>query len=173
MLIDLFTVEDNVLVPSVHCYSLKALKEIMDVFPKQEDYLRVYLYIFYKTCSDPKTNPFFNLPEEDKDELILQQVKFNFSTDESVITEAIKVCEKLYDTPTKRAYKGMKTMMDKLAKFFENQALSTGRDGSLTAMVQAAGKYQEMRESFKGVEKDYLEEIAQVRGQAFTAYDMR
>lgn len=171
MTIQLFTVENGVLVPTEHCLALNSLKEVMEAFPK--NYLKIYLYIFYKTCSDPEKNPFFNMPEEDKEELILQEIKADFSTDDPVITKAIETCEKLYDTPTKRAYEGMKIMMDKLAKFFRTQALSTGRDGSLTAMTQAAAKYQELRQSFKGVEKDYLEEISQVRGGSYVAYDQR
>lgn len=173
MLIELFTLDNGVLVPSIHCYSIKSLKAIMEAYPRQEDYLKIYQYIFYKTCSDPKLNPFFNMPEEDKEELILEEIKMNISTDDPVITKAVEVCEKLYDTSTKRAYDGMKTLMDKLAKFFKTQALSVGRDGSITAMVSAAEKYQNLRHSFKGVEKDYLEEIAQVRGQQFTSYDQR
>lgn len=171
MLIDLFTVEGGVLVPSVHCYSLNSLKEVMETFP--DNYLKVYLYIFYKTCSDPEKNPFFNLPEEDKEELILNEIKADFSTDNPIITKAVETCEKLYDTPTKRAYEGMKCLMDKLARFMKSQQLSVGRDGSLDSMMRAGERYQNLRQSFKGIEKDYLEEIAQVRGQQFTAYDQR
>ncbi len=171
MLINLFTVENGVLVPTEHCYAINALKEVMDEFP--DNYLKVYLYIFYKTCSDPEKNPFFNMPEEDKEDLILQEIKADFSTDERVITQALETCNKLYDTPTKRAYEGMKALMDKLAVFMKNQSLSTGRDGSLTAMMSAGEKYQSLRQSFKGIEKDYMEEIAQVRGGSYTAYDQR
>lgn len=170
MVINLFDLDNGVLVPSLHCYSLKSLKAVQEKFPK--DYLKVYKYIFYKTCSDPKLNPFFNMIEEDKEDLIVKESQIDFSLDNPIITEALDTCAKLYDTPTKRAYEGMKTMMDKLALFFKSQALTTGRDGSLTAMTQAAGKYNELRESFKGVEKDYMEEIAQTRGKSFVAYDM-
>lgn len=171
MLIALFDMSEGVLVPSIHCYSLNSLKSIIEAYPK--DHIKVFKYIFYKTCSDPKMNPFFNLPDEDKEELILQEVKVDFSIDDPLITKALEVCEKLYDTPTKRAYEGMKILVDRLGDFFKKNALSTGRDGSLTAMVSAGKDYQNLRQSFKGVEKDYMEEIEQVRGAQFTAYDQR
>ncbi len=172
MIVKLFDIENQVVIPTIHCDTLKSLRTIKDNFP--DNFMKVYAYIFYMTCPDPEINPFFNMTELDKEELILKEVKADFSTDDTDIIDAIKFCNSLYDTPTKRAYQGFKIMMDKLASFFESQALTTGRDGSLTAMVSAAEKYQKLRESFKGVEKDYNEEIqAETRGQQFTAYDQR
>ena len=170
MLVRVFDVHNGILVPSDSCYTLKTLKDIIDAHP--DNHLKILLYVFYMTCWDPDQNPFFNLPEEEKEEVILQEIKADFSTDDPLIKDAIKFCNKLYDTPTKRAYEGMKIMMDKVASFFKTQALSTGRDGSLTPMVAAAKDYQKLRESFKGVEKDYNEEIKnRTRGAKYKAYD--
>ena len=170
MLPKLFTVKDGVLIPSEHCLALKSLKAIIDTFPKT--YLKIYLYIYYMTCWDPENNPFFNLPEDQKEEVILKETGIDFSIDNPVITEAYDLCYKVYDTPTKRAYEGMKVMMDNLAKFMKSQQFTTGRDGSLTAMVSAGEKYHKLRESFKGVEKDYLEEIKnRTRGDRYKGYD--
>ena len=57
MIIRLFDVQNGVVVPTEHCYTLKALKDIMDKYP--EDYLKVYQYLFYMTCPNPDLNPFF------------------------------------------------------------------------------------------------------------------
>jgi hypothetical protein len=170
MFIKLFDFSNGVLIPSEACYSLKSLKEVMDTFP--DNYLKVYLYIFYLTCPDPNQNPFFNLPEDDKQEFILLEIQANFSTDSPVIQSAIDFCNKVYDTPTKRAYEGMKIMMDKIAQFFKIQTLSTGRDGSLDSMTRTAVQYKKLRESFKGIEDDYNEEIKnRVRGDRYKSYD--
>ena len=172
MIVKLFDVSNGALIPTMHCYSLESLKNVVDAYP--DNHLKVLLYVYYMTYPDPDDNPFFNMTEEDREEFILKEINADFSTDNPVITKAIDFCNTLYDTPTKRAYKGIKIMMDKLARFFETQSISTGRDGSLTAMVQAASKYSELRESFKGIEKDYLEEVKTVtRGDSFTAYDQR
>jgi hypothetical protein len=170
MWVKIFDVQDGVIRPSEQCYTLKTLKAIIDAYP--EDHMIRYLYIFYMTCPDPLSNPFFNLPEDEKQSVIIQEIKADFSLDDPLMDAAIAFCNSLYDTPTKRAYEGIKIMMDKLATFFRTQSLSTGRDGSLTPMVGAAEKYQKLRESYKGIEKDYNDEIKnRVRGDRFKSYD--
>jgi hypothetical protein len=172
ILVRIFDMENGKIIPTVHCYTLKSLKAIIEAYP--ESYMPMLQYVFYKTCPDPDQNPFFNLPEIDKEELILQEVGADFSTDDPILQEAIAFCDKLYDTPTKRAYRGLKIFMDKIALFFENQSLSTGRDGSLAPMVAAAKNYSDLRASFKDVEKDYKDEIKELaRGDSYTAYDQR
>ena len=55
MLIKLFDIQNNKVVPSEHCYTLKSLKKIMDEYP--DTYLSIYQYIFYMTCPDPEMIP--------------------------------------------------------------------------------------------------------------------
>lgn len=170
MIIKLFDVNDGVLIPSEHCYALKSLNEVIQAFPN--NHLKILLYVFYMTCPDPEKNPFFNLPEDEKEEVILGEVKADFSVDDPIITAAITFCNKVYDTPTRRAYEGMKSMMDKIAVFFRQQQLSTGRDGSLDSMTRTAAQYNKLRESFKGIEKDFIEETKnRVLGDRYKAYD--
>jgi len=69
MTIKLFDIENGVVIPTEHCYTLSTLKDIMDKYP--EDYLKVYQYLFYMTCPNPDLNPFFYMMEEDKEDIIL------------------------------------------------------------------------------------------------------
>lgn len=171
MFIKLFDVQDGVLIPSEYSMTLSSLRRIREKYPV--NYIRIFLYIFYTSCPDPEQNPFFNLPEEDKDAVILKEIEADFSTDEPLIAEAIKLATQLYDTPTNRAYQGAKAMMDKLASLFKNQQLTaSGKDSSLTPMLGALEKYNKLRDVFKGVEKDYMDEIKAVtRGGSYSAYD--
>lgn len=171
-LIRLFDYNEGAVVPTEHCYILKSLKDIVDAHP--EDYLKRLAYVYYMTCPDPDQNPFFNVQESEKSELIFKEIDADFSLDDILLDKAIEFCNSLYDTPTKRAYNGIKVMMDRLASFFQTHTLSTGRDGSLTAVVAAASKYKELRDTFKSIEKDYKDEIKELaRGDAFTAYDQQ
>jgi hypothetical protein len=43
MITRLFDVQNGVVVPTEHCYTLKALKDVMDNYP--EDHLKIYLYL--------------------------------------------------------------------------------------------------------------------------------
>ena len=45
MLIKLFDVQNRTVIPTEHCYTLKALKDVMDEYP--EDYLKIYQYFIF------------------------------------------------------------------------------------------------------------------------------
>jgi hypothetical protein len=169
-MIRLFDIQNGKVIPSEHCYTLSTLKRIIEEYP--QDYSRVYAYIFYMTCPNPDLNPFFDVPESEKEELILTEVEADFSTDDDAIVDAIKLCQKMYQTSTYRAYMGIKTMLDRLAKYMETTEIEHGRDGNITALVNAAAKFEAIRQSFKGTLRDLEEEQqSQVRGGQNLAYD--
>jgi hypothetical protein len=170
MLIKLFDIQNNVIVPTEHCYTLRSLKDIMDEYP--DAYLKIYQYLFYMTCPNPDLNPFFYMPENDKEELILEEIQANFSPEEDSIYIALQFCQRMYTTPTSRAYKGIASMLDRLGRYMETTAITDGRDGNITALVNAAAKYEAIRGSFKGAYKDLQEEQkSTVRGGQGLAYD--
>jgi len=170
MIVRLFDVQNKTVVPTEHCYTLKTLKTIMDNYP--DDYLSIYQYLFYMTCPNPDMNPFFHYPEIDKEDLILEEVSAEFSTEDPEIISALAFCKKLYETPTYRAYVGIKSMLDRLAKYMEVTAIEHGRDGNINSMVNAAAKFESIRQSYKGAFSDMKQEQeSSVRGGAGLAYD--
>lgn len=169
-MVRLFDVSNGKVIATEHCYTLKFLKDIMEKYP--EDHLRIYMYLFYMTCPNPDMNPFFDVPEVDKEELILKEVEADFSTDDSEIVYALEMCGKMYETPTYRAYLGIKIFLDNMARSLATEQLTFGRDGSSPALLRMAEKYDEVRQSFKGVYKDLMEEQqSTVRGGQRLAYD--
>ena len=170
MLVKLFDVQNGKIIPSEHCYSIKSLKNIMDKYP--ETYMGVYLYVFYMTCPDPDMNPFFNMPEHEKEEIIIEEIGLEESPEDETIRNAVIRCEDLYQTPTFRAYKGIKSMLDRLARYMETTSIEHGRDGNLTSLVNTAAKFDQIRQSFKGAYNDMKDEQkSQVRGGQGLAYD--
>ena len=170
MIIRLFDVQNNKVVPTEHSYTLKFLKDLREGYP--DEYLKMYEYLFYMTCPDPDANPFFHTKEEDKEELILEQIEAEFSTELDLLQDALKICRTLYETPTSRAYMGIKQMLDKLASYMQETPITHGRDGNLTALVNAASKFEDVRESFKGAYKDLMDEQkSHVRGGHGLSYD--
>ncbi len=171
-MIKLFDIKNNVIVPSEHCYAIKSLKKIMEDYPIS--YTKVYAYLFYMCCPDPKENPFFNCLESEKEEMILHELNAEFSTEDDRIIEAMVTVKKLYETPTSRAYNGIKGMLDRLAKYMEDTTITDGKDGNITALVNAAAKFQQIRESYKGAYKDLQDELnIDTRGGQDLAYDQK
>jgi hypothetical protein len=170
MIIKLFEVQNNVVVPTEHCYTLKALKDIMEEYP--DDYLKIYQYLFYMTCPNPDMNPFFYTPDVDKEALIMTQVEGEFSTEDDSIFVALNFCQRMYETPTSRAYNGIASMLDRLARYMETATITTGRDGNMNSLIAAATKFDQIRQSFKGAYKDLQEEqSSRSRGGIGMAYD--
>lgn len=170
MLAKLFDVQNGAVIPTEHCYTLRTLKNIMEKYP--DDYLKVYQYLFYMTCPNPDMNPFFNVPDLDKEDLIIAEIEAEFSTEDQAIRNALQFCEDMYSTPTSRAYKGMSAMLDRLARYMETTQITAGRDGNINSLIAAAKNFEQIRASFKGVYKDLQEEqSSRVRGGMGLAYD--
>ena len=170
MLVKLFDVQNNEVIPTEHCYALDFLKTIMDEYP--ETYLKVYKYLFYMTCPNPDMNPFFHLPENDKEEIIIEEVKLEESTEDGVIINALEKCMKMYETPTHRAYLGIKRALDNMATYMANTPITDGRDGNISQIRAVAKDFDAIRQSFKGAYKDLKDEqTTSVRGGGGLAYD--
>jgi hypothetical protein len=171
MTIKLFEVENGVVKPTEHCYTINWLHDIMINYP--DNHLKVYAYIFYMTCPNPELNPFFNVPEDDKEDIIVNSIGMDVSTDGDLIINAIQKCLTLYTTPTLRAYNGIAKMLDNLSHYMETANITAGRDGNINSLIAAAKNFQAIRESFKGVLKDLEAEQSKtsVRGGQNLGYD--
>lgn len=170
-MIRLLDVENGKVIPTEHCHTIKWLKAIMDEYEDPEVYLNAYAYVFYMTCPSQE-NPFYNVPEDSKEDQILDSITINFDTEDDVIQTALEKAESLYETPTLRAYIGMKKMIDNLATYMGTTKIVHGRDGNISALVQAAKNLQAIRESFKGLSADLAaEQQTKVRGDKRLGYD--
>lgn len=170
MIVKLFDIQNGKVIPTEHCYTLKFLKDLMEEYP--DTYMSVYQYLFYMSCPNPDMNPFFNLPEHEKEDIIVEEVSLEESTEDSKIRYSLDMCRKLYETPTYRAYVGIKSMLDRLARYMETTQIEHGRDGNINSLVNAAAKFEQIRNSYKGAFSDMKEEQeSQVRGGAGLAYD--
>jgi len=172
MVSKLFDVQNGKVIPTEHCYVIKWLKDIMDKYEKDEEYLKVYAYLFYMTYPNPDAVPYFNIVAIDKEEVILKDIDGTFSTEDPLIFSALDRCKVMFSTPASRAYEGISGMLDKLALFMRTTNLTAGKDGNITQLVGAAKSFEQVRTSFKGAYKDLQDEQkSHVRGGKGIAYD--
>ena len=169
-MIRLFDIQNGNVTPSEHCFTLKFLKDLMISHPTE--YLNVYTYLFYMTCPNPDLNPFFHFPESEKEEVILTEVGGDFSPEDDEIVYALGRCKKMYETETSRAYYGIKTALDNLGKVLATETPTFGRDGSAVGILRIAEKFDSVRQSYKGIYKDLMDEQqSSVRGGQDLASD--
>lgn len=171
-MVKIFEMENGVIIPTEHCDTLKTLRTIKENY---EDYMQVYLYIFYMTCPNPDMNPFFNVRNDDKEELILKELgDINFSPEDDDVKAGLELLTELYSTPTLRAYQGIKGAMDRIADYMEEVIVTDGRDGNISSLIAVAAKFDQIRQSYKGAYKELMEEQKSiVRGGQYIAYDQK
>ena len=170
MTIKLFDIQNGLVVPTEHCYTLGTLKKIMDTYP--EEHLKIYQYLFYMTCPNPDINPFFNTIDSEKEEIILNELDADFGPEDDLIPHALQFCRKLYETPTMRAYDGIKRALDNIAAYMANASITDGKDGNINQIRAMAKDFDSIRISYKGAYKDLQDEqTSHVRGGAGLAYD--
>lgn len=170
MLVRIFDIENGKVIASEHCYTLNFLKSIIEGYP--DDHMEVLQYLFYMSCPNPEMNPFFNVPEHEKEDIIIEEVGMEASTEDELIIHALERCRQLYETPTYRAYVGIKSMLDRLARYMETTAIEHGRDGNINSLVNAAAKFDQIRQAYKGAFIDMKQEQeSSVRGGQGLAYD--
>jgi len=170
-MIKLFDIENNVVKVTEHCHIIKPFKAILEEYPDSKVHLNIFAYIFYMTCPSQE-NPFFNVPEDDKEDFIEQEIEINFNIECDFVQAGLEQANKLYETPTRRAHLGMKKMMDNLSDYMGETKIEHGRDGNISALIQAAKNFSGIRESFKNVSADLAaEQETHVRGDKQLGYD--
>jgi hypothetical protein len=123
------------------------------------------------TCPSEDLNPYFNISEDDKEELILRDIDANFFSEDELILIALQKCKELNETPTSRAYNGIKIALDNMAEVMSTTKPTFGRDGSATALLRIAKDFDAVRQSYKGVYKDLQDEqLTRTRGGGSLAY---
>jgi len=168
-MIRLLDIENTTVKPTIHCHMISWLRVIQEKYPT--DALKIYAYIFYMSCPSEE-NPYFNVNQAIREDVIISDLKITFSLEEPEIVEAVKRTTELYETPTVRAYNAISTMLDNLSDYMRTAKITGGRDGNIIALTRVAEKFDTIRESFKGVAKDLAEEQErQVRGNQSLAYD--
>lgn len=168
-MIRLLDIENNTVIPTVHCKTLKWLSIIENDYPKS--FMKIYSYIFYMSCPSQE-NPYFNVPVDNREDLVIEDLGIDFSLEDDVILEAVKKATVMYQTPTVRAYQGITTMLDNLTDYMSTTQVTAGRDGNINSLLRIAKEFDAIRQSYKGIAKDLeAEQQAHVRGGQELGYD--
>lgn len=170
MSIRLFDIQNNKVTPTEHCYTIDVLKDIMEEYP--EDHKSIYAYLFYMSCLNEEENPFANVAEKDKENIVLGEVGGDFSPDEPLVDKGLQLCRKLYETPTYRAYVGIKVALENMSEYLRTTPITDGRDGNIREIRGAVKDYDDMCRSFEARYKAFKEESSRMsRGGHDIAYD--
>lgn len=172
-MVDLFEIQDGKVIPSAICYTSKTLKEVMKVFKKDKNYLKVYTALFYLTCPDPKRNPYIDIREDERQATVLGEVEIDFSIDEPAWEHALAFCKNLFTTPTQRFFLDCKIGLETVGTHLREKGITgDGRDSNFTAYVNTLKSQGTIVSQFLQVQKAYMDELtAAMRGGREVGYD--
>lgn len=169
--VKLFNNQGGIFTLTEYAATINTFKNIQDEYGDNSP--KIWAFLHYMKSLDKMTNPFFNIPEEEKEEIITRQICPEIDTDTVLIKDALELTEKCYTTAAFTVFKGFKMMMEKLGIYLQDNPLTTGQDGNMQQVIAAAKAYPSLNLAFKEAYKEYEEELGndQAWGGANLAYD--
>jgi len=168
MQICLFEVVNGVVVPEQCTLFIDWLRKIREIYP--DDYLKVYGYLFYMSCWDSR-NIYINRPEEERQEMIIQDLAIDFSLDDPIITNALERCKLLYETPTVRGFRTCKNKLTDIYDFLDDNKTTGGKNGNAGDVNMFMKQIPDYLEMYDKLEIKLKAEQHRVRGAKKIAYD--
>lgn len=173
MTVKLFEIDGDIAKPTALCYQVPYLKDIIDEYG--ENAIKIFRFFHYMWDLNPATNPYVNLAEEEKIEVITRNICPDIDIDDQLIKEGLELVGKLYETETYRIYKGFKRAMDKLATQISFVQISLYKDdGNAGEVDKAVRLYDNLKARLKESYQDLMDEmnVVNARGGGRRAYDI-
>lgn len=168
----LFDMQGDVIIPNEHCKIIEPIRNCLDKYFK--DYPKIVPYLHYMKSLNKDDNPYSDVDLNRREDIIIYDLglgEIDFS--DTVIKKALAAVEEIYSTSFYRLYKGLKSMMDKIAIALETEEMDLGKDGNANNILKLMKEYEAYRKSFKQAYKDFEEEQSSfnVRGGGELAED--
>ncbi len=163
-MVTIFDITEGHVVINENCLLIPELKKIIDTY---EDPIPVLGFLHFST--DPKS-PYGNLPEEEREEMILADYPGDYTTDDEPVYKAVEKLKKLYETPSMRGRRKALVAYDNLMDYMEKASITEGRDANLPGILNTLKSIRGINKELRAFEQDVEEEL-KVRGQGNVGYD--
>lgn len=173
MVVKLFNIEGEVATPTDLCYHIPYLKDVIDEYGSNA--IKIFRFYHYMWDLNPNTNPFVNLLEEEKIEVISRQICPEIDIDAPLIREGLELVGKLYETELYRVYKGFKQAIDKIAIEIKYVKVSLYKEDGNSAEIDRAVKlYDNLKTRLKEAYQELMDEmnVTNSRGGGKRSYDI-
>lgn len=162
-MIRIFDVEDGKVKTNENCLLIPELNAIVKGY---KDPIPALAYVYFITAPD---SPYANVPEEDRQKMISEDIGGDFGFEDALILAAVGKMEKLFETPTVRYYNAIRKSLDMTsAQLSSITELTFGvKDGNAEMIYKMQANAGKLIESFKKLEKVKDEELkTALRGKA-------
>ena len=167
MIKKIFDLDNDRVVLTPSCLLIPEFKALVD---KYKDPVAAMSFIYFMTSPD---SAYSDVPEKDKEEIIMGDVGGDFTLDDDEITAALKKAEFLYTTPTRKFYLDAKIGLEKMGQYLRDTAIKSGyKDGNDATFLSMLKSLGTITKQFKELEKEYEQEVsATIRGGHEASYD--
>lgn len=163
--VKLFDIKQNGVFPTEFCYTNIYFKGLIEEYGENAG--KLFAYFHYMCSMNPEENPYYNIPDVEKKEVIVRSTCPEIDVDDPLIEECLEQTQKLYDTPTYRVHRGFKRAVDKLATALHYVHISLDKeDGNSGELVKASKLYKDLMQDYKSSFKEMMDEmgITEARG---------
>lgn len=162
MISDLLTIENKKVKPSIHCYTIPELKNIIDKYDKRAT--DMIAYAFYYSCPFKSINPYADFNDDEREEILKKS--FVVFPDNPDVLLAIEVMKKLYETTSMRYFKMNKKNLDDIMDYLETSTITDGKEGNLAERLRIAAQCSKIKVEFDELEKNVEAERGKLRTKA-------
>jgi hypothetical protein len=157
----LFELQGDVIIPTEHCKLIMPIRECLDKY--FENYPKIIPFLHYMKSLNKDDNPYADVELDQREDQIIYDLKLGeIDFTDPVIRKALDCVEEKYSTSFYRMYKGLKSMMDKIAARLHLEEMDFSKDGNSTNIMKLMKDYESLRKSFKQAYKDFEEEQGQI-----------
>lgn len=173
MRINLFNFDGKNVKLTEHCYTNWYLKAIID---KYGENVALKIFIVFQYMSDlTDANPYTNVSENEKLETIIRAVcpelPLEVDWNDELITEALELTRKLYETQNYKIYRAIKTQMDDFEEKLRTANLVlTKNDGNAKIIKEGFDLHGYLKDRMKQAKADLMEENKAVSAKGGYAF---
>lgn len=165
--IKLFDVKNGRATITDHCYTNVYLNDIIKTYG-ESDAVKIFTVFQYMADLNPETNPYANLSEIEKQEVVIRatcpDLPLSVDWDDETIQEGIELTRKLFETGAYRAYLAIKTLRDKLTDAIQDAQVSVYKeDGNVGELNKALTMYETINESTRKAFSEFEAENGSVQ----------
>lgn len=165
--VNLFSVKNGKATITDHCYTNTYYSNIIKIYG-ESDAVKIFTVFQYMADLNPETNPYANVSEIEKLEVIIRacahDLPLTVDWDDELLQEGIELTRKLFETPTYRAYLSIKGMRDKLTEEMNIVDISMYKeDGNVGEVKKALEVYEIINESARKAYSEFESENGSVQ----------
>lgn len=165
--IKLFDVKNGKATITDHCYTNVYYNNIIKTYG-ESDAVKIFTVFQYMADLNPETNPYANLSEIEKLEVIIRacapDLPLTVDWDDELIEEGIEITRKLFETATYRAVLAIKTLRDRLTEAIQEAQVSVYKeDGNVGELNKALAMYESVNESARKAYSEFEAENGSIQ----------